>query len=78
MIYAEHGDIAVEIIAKFYKTNGRYLEVLATQFKDLNKEELYRIAFANYLNEEDFEKRPMAKLTKDIFDQLALIYSGIN
>ncbi|MDI9878927.1 hypothetical protein [Flectobacillus longus] len=78
MIYAEHGDIAAEIIAKFYKTSGRYLEVLATQFNDLNKEELYRIAFANYLNKEDFEKRPMAKLTKDIYDQLASIYSVTN
>lgn len=78
VIYAEHGDIAAEIIAKFYKTNGRYLEVLATQFNDLNKEELYRIAFANYLNKEDFEKRPMAKLTKDIYDQLASIYSVTN
>jgi hypothetical protein len=55
VIYAEHGDIAAEIIAKFHKTNGRYLEVLATQFKDLDKEQLYRIAFANYLKEEDLK-----------------------
>jgi hypothetical protein len=54
----------VEIIAKFYKTNGRYLEVLATQFKDLNKEQLYRIAFANYLNEEDFENVQWQNLQK--------------
>jgi hypothetical protein len=33
VIYAEHGDIAAEIIAKFHKTNGRYLEVLAHNLK---------------------------------------------
>lgn len=72
-VYAQHGDIAAEIITKHYKTNGRYLESLAIQFRGLSEPELYRIAFANYCDESDFEKRPMAKLTKDIYDQLAFI-----
>lgn len=72
-IYSQHGDIVAEIITKHYKTNGRYLESLATQFQGLSEPELYRIAFANYHDDEDFEKRPMAKLTKDIYEQLGFI-----
>lgn len=72
-IYSEHGDIAAEVITKFHKTNGHYVQTLTTQFRDLSEDELYRIAFGNYYNESDFEKRPMAKLTKDIYEELKFI-----
>ena len=32
-----------------------------------------RLAFGNYLDEKDFSKRPLAKLTKDIAEELELI-----
>jgi hypothetical protein len=68
---ASHTDEVADIIRKFHISSGRYIEVLAKQFPQLGTvEELYKIAFANYYNAVDFEKRPLSKLTKDIFEQL--------
>lgn len=72
-IYSEHGDIVAEIITKYYKTNGKYLESLEQLFNGkVSSSELYRLAFGNYEKEVDFGKRPMAKLTSDIVKQLKL------
>jgi hypothetical protein len=37
-----------------------------------NVDEIYRIAFGNYYFEKDFNKRPFAKLTKDIIENLGI------
>ncbi|MDB5222600.1 MAG: hypothetical protein JWN83_1267 [Chitinophagaceae bacterium] len=66
-----HGNEISEIIKKHEISSGRYLQMLNKMFPKLGTiEELYNIAFANYFLEEDFDKRPLSKLTKDIFDQL--------
>lgn len=69
-----HSNEISEIIQKFHISGGRYLEILHKQFPALGTvDELYRIAFGNFYTEDDFDKRPLAKLTKDIFDQLSFV-----
>lgn len=74
-IYKEHADIISELYRKKKISNKKYLELLQVQFPSakLTKEELYRLAFGNYYEEIDFNKRPFAKLTKDVAEQLGLI-----
>jgi hypothetical protein len=72
-IYKEshNGEIA-DIVRKHYISNGKYLEILNIAFPSLGGiDELYRIAFGNYYFEDEFEKRPLSKLTKDVVEQLA-------
>jgi hypothetical protein len=67
-----HLDEVADIIRKYHVSGGKYLEILHNRFKRLGTiEELYKIAFGNYYNEVDFDKRPLAKLTRDIVDQLS-------
>lgn len=74
-IYENHGEVISEIYRKSYVSNNQYLSVLRKQFPALNtnKAELYRIALGNFYNESEFNKRPFAKLTKDVAEQLRLI-----
>lgn len=74
-IYEEshNGEIA-DIIRKHHISNGRYLEILKNAFPIGSVDELYRLAFGNYYSEDDFEKRPLSKLTKDIVEQLVFTY----
>lgn len=79
-IYKEshNGEIA-DIIRKHYVSNGRYLEILKKAFPGIGSiDELYRLAFANYFFEDDFEKRPLSKLTKDVVEQLVFTYPGLS
>jgi hypothetical protein len=71
-IYQEsHGGEIADVIRRHNISNGKYLEILHKAFPKLGSiEELYNIAFGNYHNEEDFEKRPLSKMTKDIVEQL--------
>ena len=75
-IYKYHGDIVSEIYLKKQLYSTRYLEMLRSSIrfqKHIDVNELYRIAFSNYKDESEFNKRPFAKLTKDIAEQLKLI-----
>ena len=69
-IYENHPDIIKEIVRKEHISGGNYLFRLKKMFhpylNDIN--ELYKIAFGNFYNEEDYEKRPLAKFSKDIFN----------
>lgn len=71
-IYEEsHGGEIADIIKRHNVSNGKYLEILHSAFPKLGSiDELYNVAFGNYHNEDDFEKRPLSKLTKDIVEQL--------
>jgi hypothetical protein len=71
-IYNEHSDVLEELVAKIYKGSQTYLDSLKETFPTLNltDAEMYRLAYGNYMNTADFEKRPFAKMTKDIFDKL--------
>lgn len=75
-IYKHHGDIVSEIYLKKQLYSENYLAMLMGSIKfprEININQLYRIAFANYLDEKDFQKRPFAKLIRDIAEQLELI-----
>lgn len=67
--YQMHNDIVFEMIKKkqIY-TESRLTEIekdLGQLF--LNKEEMRRVLYGSYLQEEDFHKRPLSKLTSDIY-----------
>lgn len=71
-IYQEHGDSVREIVRKHYVTGGKYLQLLAKAIPAMhtNAAELYQLAFGNYYDAVDFDRRPLGKLTKDIFQGL--------
>ena len=69
---ASHLSEIADIIRKHHVSSGRYLGILHKQFNQLGTiEELYRIAFGNLYNEDDFANRPLSKMTKDIVEQLS-------
>jgi hypothetical protein len=73
-IYKYHGDIISELYSKKYHYGTTYLKKIQKLSKNKIKlDELYRIAFGNYITEESYIKRPFAKLTHDIGKQLRLI-----
>lgn len=56
-------------------TGGKYLQLLAKAIPAMhtNSVELYQLAFGNYYNPVDFDRRPLGKLTKDIFQGLKFV-----
>lgn len=74
-LYAQHGSVISELHRKKHISNDQYLQILQNTFKDfhISKDEMYRLAFGNFMNENDFEKRPLAKLTHDIAEELGLL-----
>lgn len=75
IIYNEHRDIAQDLIKKRWISNNRYLELVTMPFTDfeIGIEEAYQLAFGNFYDESQFSKRPFAKFTKDIANQLNLL-----
>ncbi|AEW85352.1 hypothetical protein FCOL_02525 [Flavobacterium columnare ATCC 49512] len=67
-IVNEHKDVVQEIIKKRHISNDNYIETLQKTFPGakLTLEEAYRLAYGNFYDEKEFNKRPLAKLTKDI------------
>lgn len=74
-LYQIHTDIVQECIKKSMMFEPGYLNYLAKEYKDLfvAKEELYRIVFGNYYEEESYGKRPLSKMTSDILKDLMLL-----
>lgn len=66
--YEQHKDYVSEVVYKSYIAGGSYLKILQETFPELrlSKEEYYRLAYGNFMNEEDIDLRPMAKLVRDI------------
>ncbi|OQP45406.1 hypothetical protein [Niastella populi] len=70
---SHRGEIA-ELIRKHHVSSGKYLLGLKQSFPRLGGvDELYRIAFGAYYDADDFEKRPLSKMTKDIVNQLSFL-----
>jgi hypothetical protein len=71
-IYQSHLDIVGELVVKCDKLNNWYASSLVSIFELLgtNKSEFYQYYFGNFLNEKDFNRRPMSKLTKDVVSQI--------
>lgn len=64
-IYKMHADIVGELIVKSDKFSPYYAFNVINML-GASKKEFYRYYFGNYLDEKNFNKRPLAKFTKDI------------
>lgn len=74
-LYKHHVDFVIELIQKKYLYNDDYLNALFKQYEGTlfrSREDLLRLVTTNYINEKDLKNRPLAKLTKDIAEQLDL------
>ena len=71
-IYQSHLDIVGELIVKCDSLSSGYSDSLhkILGLLNTNKSEFYQFHFGNYFNESDFNRRPMAKLTKDVVSQV--------
>lgn len=67
--YKMHNDIVFEMIKKKQIYTDSRLTEIEKHFGHLflNKEEMRRVLYGNYLQEEAFHKRPLSKLTSDIY-----------
>lgn len=67
-IYQSHADVVGELVVKSDKLSPYYAGNVVHMVSSLgaSKKEFYRFYFGKYVDEKDFNKRPLAKLTKDI------------
>lgn len=79
-LYNHHKDIALEIIQKAVFHGEGYLRSLIKQFNNLfgNEEDIYRFIYGNYLNKQDWNKRPLAKFTYDLAKETLEAYGFYN
>ena len=72
-IYQNHKDIVIELILKEINYPKSYIkELIDNHFG--TEEEIYRFIFSNYLKIDDLHKRPLSKLTRDIVEELGILY----
>ncbi len=75
-LYQNHKDYVIDLIQKNIVYSDSYIDELyknyeGTLFK--NREDVLRLVTSNYVTEDELEKRPLAKLTRDIAEELGLI-----
>lgn len=70
--YKMHNDIVLELIIKKLHYPSSYVEELKNEY-GLNKDEIYRYLMCSFKKENEFHKRPLSKLIKDISEELELI-----
>lgn len=68
-IYKYHNDVLEDIHMNFDRNSKYYLGSIKDQIKKMgvSEAEFFRFHFKNYFDESDFNKRPLSKLTKDIY-----------
>lgn len=78
-LYQAHRDVALEVIQKAQCQSKGYLDGLTTQLEKLfpTKKDSYRLVYGNYFDVEDWNKRPLSKMTYDIAKE-TLGYYGID
>lgn len=71
--YEIHRDIIQELFKKKLIYTEIKLKEIQENFEGLfnDEEDMKRTLFGNYLDEENIHKRPLAKLTSDIYDELS-------
>lgn len=71
-LYEQHKDYAEEIVLKAVANEKSYLEGLKNTFHEMNLSDdmIERVLWGNYLNEDDFAKRPLSKMASDIIKQV--------
>ena len=75
-IYNAHTDELRDLIKIREAFSDKYLEILSKEILDgtnINRSELYQIAFGVYLNDDNISKRPFSKFKKDILTELGII-----
>lgn len=73
-IYSTHADEIRELIYLKKAYSDSYLTSLSSILKsNLTKEEIYRLAFGVYLEDDQLYKRPLSKLKKDILEELGIV-----
>lgn len=73
-LYKLHNDYVRELIKKAIIYNESRIDEIYTQYTELfrNREEVVQMIASNYIGDDDLGKRPLAKLTKDICEELGL------
>jgi len=79
-VYKSHHDSVEEIHEKFDRNSPHFIGSVSEIINMLktSEEEFYRFNFRNYFNASDFNKRPLAKLDKDIYDKMKMISEQTN
>lgn len=73
-IYETHMDEIEDLVSIKKKYSESYLNNLRKILSvNISDEELYRLAFSTYLNEPDFEKRPLSRMKRDLLEELRII-----
>ncbi|MBU1667388.1 hypothetical protein KKC13_03155 [bacterium] len=75
-LYAQHKDVVLELLVKRTIYSKSYIAELKKNFR-LTDDEIYRFLFCNYKDGEEFNKRPLSKLIKDITDELGFKRVGL-
>ncbi|MBQ3513814.1 MAG: hypothetical protein IJA32_08460 [Lachnospiraceae bacterium] len=73
-LYKNHIDYVDEIISKAQIYGSSQFDEFLDNFSDMfeSKEKLERLVYGNYLMHNDQDKRPLAKLTQDILNDLGI------
>ena len=76
-LYEMHEDYINEIVEKTIAYNPTARQALADSFQDqaYSPQQVYDFVWGKYLQEAQYDRRPLSKLTKDILEQLG-IYPG--
>ena len=68
-LYQSHKDYVIDIIRVHYINSKSRIKDISS-ILGMNEKEVERLKYMNYLNKDDWGKRPLAKLTHDIVMQL--------
>lgn len=71
-LYEQHKDIVLELLVKRTVYSKSYITELKNNFH-FTDDGIYRFLFCNYRDSDEYSKRPLSKLIKDITDELGLI-----
>lgn len=74
-LYEMHDDYINELLDKIVAYNPTVRQVLADAFEDqaYSPQQVYDFVWGRYLEEAQYGKRPLSKLTKDILEQLDIL-----
>lgn len=74
-LYNEHKDYIMDIFKKYYLYSASRKRELLNCMPDLfhSEEDLWSVIFMNYLSKDCWGKRPLAKLTHDIYKELEML-----
>lgn len=79
-IYSTHSDVVEEIHEKFDENSPHYSKSIRTFLSGLqtNEDEFYRFNFSNYFEPTDHLKRPLAKMSRDVYNKMKEIYRVVH